>query len=55
MHVSRWRLVIEAAEFERVPQAKVLGTLGALVADDGLSKRDFDDLERRLRRLGHSD
>lgn len=55
VHVSRGRLVIEAAEPERVPQAEVLGTLGALVADEGLSKRDFHDLERRLRRLVCSD
>ncbi len=55
VHVSPGRLVIEAAESERVPQAEVLGVLGALVADDGLSKRDFDDLERRLRQLGRSD
>jgi hypothetical protein len=55
VHVSRGRLVIEAAESERVSQAEVLGVLGALVADEGLSKRDFDDLERRLRRLGRSD
>jgi hypothetical protein len=52
IHVSRGRLVSEAAESKRVPQAEVLGVLGALVADEGLSKRDFDDLERRLRRLG---
>ena len=55
VQVSGGRLVIEAAESERVPQAEVLGVLGALVADEGLSKRDFDDLERRLRRLGRSD
>jgi Toxin SymE, type I toxin-antitoxin system len=55
VHVSPGRLVIEAAESERVPQAEVLGVLGALVADEGLTKRDFDDLERRLRRLGRSD
>ena len=55
VHVSRGRLVIEAAESDRVPQAEVLGVLGALVADEGLSKRDFDDLERRLRRQGRSD
>jgi hypothetical protein len=55
VHVSAGRLVIEAAESDRVPQAEVLGVLGALVADEGLSKRDFDDLERRLRRLGRSD
>ena len=55
VQVSGGRLVIEATESERVPQAEVLGVLGALVADEGLSKRDFDDLERRLRRLGRSD
>jgi hypothetical protein len=55
VHVSPGRLVIEAAESERVPQAEVLGVLGELVADEGLSKRDFDDLERRLRLLGRSD
>ncbi len=52
VHVSPGRLVIEAAKSERVPQAEVLGALGALVADEGLSKRDFDDL---VRRLGRSD
>jgi hypothetical protein len=55
VQVSRGRLVIEAAKSERVPQAEVLGVLSALVADEGLSKRDLDDLERRLRRLGRSD
>jgi hypothetical protein len=55
VHVSRGRLVIEATASERVPQAEVLGTLAALVADEGLSKRDFHDLERRLRRLVCSD
>jgi hypothetical protein len=55
VHVSPGQLVIEAAESDRVPQAEVLGVLGALVADEGLTKRDFDDLERRLRRLGRSD
>ena len=55
VHVSRRRLVIEAAESERVPQAEVLGVFSALVADEGLSERDFDDLQRRLRRLGPSD
>lgn len=55
VNVSRGRLVIEAVESERVPQAKVLGVLGALVADECLSKRDFDDLERRLRRQGRFD
>jgi hypothetical protein len=55
VQVSRGRLVIEAAESERVPQAEVLGALGALVADEGMSKRDFEDLQQRLRRLGRSD
>ncbi len=49
VHVSRGRLVIEAIESERVPQAEVLGVLGALVADEGLSKRNFDALVRRLK------
>ena len=49
VHVSRGRLVIEAIESERVPQAEVLRVLGALVADEGLSKRDFDALVRRLK------
>lgn len=55
VHVTHGRLVIEAAESERVPQAEVLGMLSALVADEGLSKREFHDLERRLRRRGRSD
>ena len=55
VQVSRGRLVIEAVESQRVPQAEVLGVLGSLVADEGLSKRDLDDLERRLGRLGRSD
>ena len=41
VHVSRGRLVIEAAESDRVPRAEVLEVLGALVADEDLSKRDF--------------
>jgi hypothetical protein len=45
----RGRLVIETAESERVPQAEVLGVLSAPVTDEGLSKRDFDEVERRLR------
>jgi hypothetical protein len=55
VHVSRGRLVIEAAESERVPQAEVRVALSVLVADEGLLKRDFHDLEQRLRRLGRAD
>lgn len=50
VHVSAGRLVIEAAEFERVPRAKALTTIGALVADDGLTKRDFHELTRLIKR-----
>lgn len=50
VHVSAGRLVIEAAELERVPRAKALTTIGALVADDGLTKRDFHELARLIKR-----
>jgi Toxin SymE, type I toxin-antitoxin system len=52
--VSFGQLVIEAAEPERIPKAEVLETI-ARVSEGGLSKRELDDLERRLRRLGRSD
>ena len=55
VHVGRGRLIIEAVESERVPQAEAPGALGALLASKGLSKRDFDDLAQRLRKLGRSD
>ena len=55
VHVGRGRLIIEAVQPERVPQAEALGVLGALLAEKGLSKRDLDDIERQLRRLGRSD
>jgi hypothetical protein len=55
VHVGRGRLIIEAVKSERVPQAEALGVLGALLAEKGLSKRDLDDIERQLRRLGRSD
>lgn len=50
VHVSSGRLVIEAAEPERVPRAEALTTIARLVADDGLTKRDFHQLTRRLKR-----
>ncbi len=49
VQVSSGRLVIEAAEPERVPQAEVLAAI-ARVADGGLPKRDVDELVRRLKR-----
>ena len=55
VYVGRGRLIIEAVESGRVPQAEAFGALGALLASKGLSKRDFDDLAQRLRRLGRSD
>jgi hypothetical protein len=50
VHVSAGRLVIEAAEPERMPRAEALTTIATLVADDGLTKRDFDELARLLKR-----
>ncbi len=50
VHVSAGRLVIEAAEPERMPRAEALTTIAALVADDGLAKRDFRELARLLKR-----
>ena len=50
VHVSSGRLVIEAAEPECVPRTKALTTIAALVADDGLTKRDFHELARLLKR-----
>ena len=48
LHVSRGRLVIEAVESERVPQADVLERI-ARVSEGGLPKRDLDALVRRLK------
>ena len=50
VHVSPGRLVIEAAEPERVPRAKALTAIAGLVADDGLTKRDFHELARLIKR-----
>ena len=50
VHVSFGRLVIEAAELERVPRAQVLARLGAAVRDDGIPRRELAGLVRRLRR-----
>ena len=47
--VSAGRLAIEATELERVPQAEVLARI-ARVADEGLPKRDIDELVQRLKR-----
>jgi hypothetical protein len=49
VHVSRGRLIIEAAESERIPQAEVLQSI-ARVSEGGLPKRELDTLVRRLRR-----
>ena len=49
VHVSRGRLVIEAAESERVPQAEVLESI-ARVSEGGLPKRELDALVRHLMR-----
>ncbi len=49
VEVSRGRLVIEAAESERVPQAKVLERI-ARVSEGGLPKGDLDALVRHLKR-----
>ena len=48
VHVSRGRLVIEAAESERVPQAEVLESI-ARVSEGGLPKRELDAFVRRLK------
>ena len=48
LHVSRGRLVIEAAEPERVPKAEVLERI-ARVSEGGLPKRELDALVRRLK------
>ena len=50
VRVSSGRLIIEAAEPERAPRAKARTTLGTLVADDGLPKRDFHELACLLKR-----
>ena len=49
VHVSRGRLVIEAAEPERVPQAEILENI-ARVSEGGLPKRELDALVRHLKR-----
>lgn len=49
VHVSSGRLVIEAAEPERMPRAEALTTIATLVADDGLTKREFHELARLLK------
>ena len=51
VRVSAGRLVIEAAEPERVPQAEVLAKI-ARVAEGGLRKRDLDRFVRYLKRGG---
>ena len=51
VRVSAGRLVIEAAEPERVPQAEVLAKI-TLVAEGGLPKRDLDRFVRYLKRSG---
>jgi Toxin SymE, type I toxin-antitoxin system len=48
VHVSRGRLVIEAAEPERVPKAEVLERI-ARVSEGGLPKRELDALMRHLK------
>lgn len=50
VHVSAGRLVIEAAEPERVSRGKALTTIAGLVTDDGLTKRDFHELARLIKR-----
>ena len=49
VHVSRGRLVIEAAEPERVSKAEVLERI-ARVSEGGLPKRELDALVRHLKR-----
>ena len=55
VHVGSGRLIIEVAEPERVPQAEVLERIGLLIADEGLPKRDFHEIARRVRRTRRSD
>ena len=50
VNVSSGWLVIEAAEPERVPRAEALTTIARLVADDRLTKRDFHEVARLLKR-----
>jgi hypothetical protein len=51
VHVNSGRLVIEAAELERVPRTEVLTRLGGgAVRDDGIPRREMAGLVRRLRR-----
>jgi hypothetical protein len=49
VHVSFGRLVIQAAEPERVPKAEVLESI-ARVSEGGLPKRELDALVRHLKR-----
>ena len=49
VRVSAGRLVIDASEPERVPQAEVLAKI-ARVAEGGLPKRDLDRFVRYLKR-----
>lgn len=49
VHVSFGRLVIEAAEPERVPKAEVLESI-ARVSEGGLPKLELDALVRHLKR-----
>lgn len=49
VHVSFGRLVIEAAEPERVPKAEVLESI-ARVSEGGLPKRELDAFVRHLKR-----
>ena len=49
VHVSFGRLVIEAAESERVPKAEALERI-ARVSEGGLPKCELDALVRRLKR-----
>src|SRR6185437_1001035 len=49
VQVSRGRLVVEAVESERVPQAEVLESI-ARVSEDGLPKHELDALVRHLKR-----
>jgi hypothetical protein len=51
VHVSAGRLIIEPSAPELVPRAEVLARI-ARVAEDGLSKREFDVITRLLRRRG---
>jgi hypothetical protein len=50
VHVSSGRLVIEAAEPERVPQTEALAKIATLVCEDGLAKHDFHEVMRFLKR-----